>query len=114
MIGGVVDEVLAVRQEKRPTVGGVLLRVDGGGSRRMAAGGKYLHEPAAKIVGIDDHTIGAPGASAGIGRVSQHGDRTTPGGNAIQFGDVEESDRLSVRRPEGMRGIFSAINPIRL
>src|SRR5690242_15416072 len=104
MIGPEEQEVFAIGQELRPTVS----RVFAPFKLRQAYGSSAcrtdLPQGIAVIGLVDDHVVLIPRTSPRIRRVSQDGDRASRRLYLLHASVGEESNPLSISRPEGERG----------
>src|SRR5215468_6059063 len=76
---------------------------------RCSSIGTDLPKAISKIGSIDDYIFRAPGAAPATGSISENSNWSAADRDFPQFSVCEVPDELSIRRPEGERGIVSAL-----
>ena len=113
MTGCEKNKMLAVGQEPRPTLSGMLGFIEYRCRGCRATLRAHFLERSLEIRSEHDHIVAAPASSPRIGGIGQAHNRAARGGNLHQFSAGKEADVTAIRRPERMRSTGSAVELLR-
>ena len=112
-----VEEALAAREKRRPSVRGLApRRVELGHGGRRAAGRGYAEEALVTMRRVDDRAVLSPGSAAGLDHVRQVARRRRARRRLddLELASGEKTDRAAVGRPERKDRLLPAGHHIRL
>src|SRR5262252_3202283 len=100
MVGGEIDEVIAVGEELRPAMCAVLRGVQRGRFDRRSPGDRNLEKRAPDVRSEDDDAFGAPRTASRIRGIADRQRSAAGDIESTEFASREEGQLAAVGRPE--------------